>query len=190
MIEFLAYALGISLLINIAMFLVACKLQSDKLTDISYAVTFAVLAVFSTFAAGFSAFHLVLLAIVLLWATRLGSFLLYRVSVVGKDSRFDDMRGNFVKFSGFWILQAITVWVLMLPVLLASQYDVQVSLPVVIGLLVWLIGLGIEATADLQKFRFTQDEKNKGKWIDSGVWKYSRHPNYFGSVARTWCTGS
>lgn len=104
------------------MFLVAFKLQSDKLTDVSYAVTFIVLAIFSTVVAGFPGFHFVLLAVVLLWAIRLGSFLLYRVSVVGKDSRFDEMRGNFLKFSGFWILRAITVWVLMLPVLLASQY--------------------------------------------------------------------
>lgn len=182
MIEFLAYSLGISLLINIAMFLVAFKLQSDKLTDASYAVTFIVLAIFSTVAADFSSFHLALLAVVLLWATRLGSFLLYRVSVVGKDARFDEMRGNFVKFSGFWILQAITVWVLMLPVLLASQYNASIEPPVIIGLVIWLLGLSVEATADLQKFRFTRNAKNKGKWIESGVWKYSRHPNYFGEI--------
>lgn len=182
MIEFLAYSLGLSLIINIAMFLVAFKLQSDKLTDASYAVTFIVLAVYSTVIAGFSAFHLVLLATVVLWAIRLGSFLLYRVSVIGKDSRFDQMRGNFVKFSGFWILQAVTVWVLMLPVLLASQHDTAVEPPVIVGLIIWLVGLSIEAIADLQKFRFSQKPENKGKWIESGIWKYSRHPNYFGEI--------
>jgi len=47
---------------------------------------------------------------------------------------------------------------------------------------VWFVGLVLEATADLQKYRFSRDPKNKGAWIDEGVWRYSRHPNYFGEI--------
>ncbi len=182
MIDILLYSLLLSLGINIAMFLVAYKLQSDKLTDISYAVTFFVLALYSTIQSNASLFHVVLLVVVGLWSTRLGSFLLYRVHKVGKDSLFDAMRGNFVKFGQFWVLQAITVWVLMLPVIFTSQFTSEVSIGVWAGLAVWGIGLLIESLADIQKFTFTQNVANKGKWIESGIWKYSRHPNYFGEI--------
>lgn len=182
MIDILLYSLLLSLGINIAMFLVAYKLQSDKLTDISYAVTFFVLALYATIQSNASLFHIVLLVAVFLWSARLGSFLLYRVHKVGKDSRFDAMRGSFVKFGQFWVLQAVTVWVLMLPIIFASQFTSELSIGVWAGLTVWGLGLLIESLADIQKFTFTQNVANKGKWIESGIWKYSRHPNYFGEI--------
>jgi len=182
MIETLLLYLLVSLSINIGMFLIAFRLQSDKLTDISYAVTFMTLALFGFFRSGAEAYHLVLLAMILLWAVRIGGFLLYRVMKTGKDQRFDGMRENFLKFSQFWILQAITVWVLMLPSLFAFEGSGSISLLAVIGIVTWLTGLVTESMADFQKYRFNQDSKNKEKWIATGIWRYSRHPNYFGEI--------
>ena len=56
----------------------------------------------------------------------------------------------------------------------------------ILGMIVWLTGLTIETIADSQKFKFKNDPKNKGSWIDTGIWKYSRHPNYFGEISCWW----
>jgi steroid 5-alpha reductase family enzyme len=85
----------------------------------------------------------------------------------------------------FWISQAVTVWALLIPSLLAfrTQTGQQDFAPLtIIGAAIWAAGLLIEATADLQKFRFNQNPANKGTWIESGIWRYSRHPNYFGEI--------
>ncbi|HEY0964933.1 MAG TPA: DUF1295 domain-containing protein [Candidatus Saccharimonadales bacterium] len=178
----LVIALAVSLAINLSMFLVAFRLQSDKLTDISYAVTFATIAIWAFSSSDASLYHLLLLAVVILWSLRLGGFLLYRVVRSGKDSRFDDMRNNFLKFGRFWLAQAVTVWVIMIPSILAFDTHSSLNLVALIGILLWAIGLACESVADLQKLLFSMHPSNKDKWIDTGIWKYSRHPNYFGEI--------
>lgn len=180
----LIIGLVVSLVINLSMFLIAFRLQSDKLTDISYAVTFATIAIWGFVNSSHTWYHLLLMIMVLIWATRLGSFLLYRVIKNGKDARFDAMRGNFIKFGKFWLAQAVTVWVMMIPSMFAFASSAQSSSTVllVVGLSLWAIGLICEGTADIQKLVFSSNPNNKKKWIESGIWKYSRHPNYFGEI--------
>lgn len=176
-------ALGISLAINVLLFFVAYKYRTDKLTDTSYAATFAVLALFGVLYTGITPFNCLLLAMVILWAIRLGGFLLYRVSKTGRDARFDTIRNDFWKFGKFWVGQGLSVWVIMLAALLAfAQMHAQISVVAWLGAACWLIGLGLEATADIQKFRFTSSPANKNTWIQTGVWRYSRHPNYMGEM--------
>ncbi len=178
----LVVALIVSLIINLSMFVVAFRLQSDKLTDISYAVTFATIAGWGFALSDKTWFHTVLLAMVAIWALRLGGFLLYRVVKNGKDARFDEMRGNFYKFGKFWVAQAITVWVVMIPSIFAFDATPTVTILQTIGVVMWVIGLLCETAADFQKMAFSSNPANKGKWIASGIWKYSRHPNYFGEI--------
>lgn len=138
------------------------------------------------YAAKFDTFNWIIFAMPALWAVRIGTFLLIRVLKVGKDSRFDGIRENFVKFSKFWVGQALTAWVLMLPVTIGLYRGGNVDALVFIGVAIWLTGLTVEALADYQKFRFNLNKNNAGKWIHEGVWKYSRHPNYFGEML-VWC---
>lgn len=176
-------ALAISLTINLVMFLIAYRLKSDKFTDITYASTFAVIALWSL--AGSPDITLsstILAAMILLWAIRLGSFLLYRIVRRGKDSRFDNIRDSFFGFGKFWLFQAITVWVLMIPTVLSLNNGVNFGGLSIIGLVIWATGLSVESVADFQKARFAGISSNKDKWIESGIWKYSRHPNYFGEI--------
>lgn len=176
-------ALSVSLAINVVLFFVAYRYRTDKLTDISYAVTFVVLALFGVWYAGFTIFNGLLLVMIVAWATRLGGFLLYRVSKTGRDTRFDDIRGDFWKFGKFWVGQGLSVWTVMLAALLAmTEMPAGISVVAWLGVVCWLVGLGLEAVADIQKFRFTSDPLNKNKWIQSGVWRYSRHPNYLGEM--------
>ncbi len=185
MFNHLLTALVVSLLINTFIFLLAFKRKTDKLTDISYAVSFIALATYGLLKGGTNSFKMALVAMVTIWAVRLGGFLLIRIWDKGRDQRFDSIRGNFKAFGRFWLLQAMTVWVVMLPVLLAlfKANDIAVfGKLAAIGALLWVLGLSIETMADLQKYEFSSEPANKDRWIETGLWRYSRHPNYFGEI--------
>ena len=173
---YLAIALGI----NILMFIPAFIFKTDKLTDISYALSFIILIIISLLNNPFSALNLAVALMVTIWGVRLGGFLFIRIRKIKKDNRFDGMRESFTKFLKFWLLQGLTVWIILIPSLLSMSSEVQIVF--LIGFVIWLIGLIIESTADIQKYIFKQNKKNKDKFISSGVWKYSRHPNYFGEM--------
>lgn len=122
-----------------------------------------------------------------LWALRLGSYLLSRILATKVDHRFDDKRDSFVRFGTFWLLQATAVWIILLPVTFAmgGQIDLQINYPfLLIGLGISLFGLIYETVADYQKNTFKK--KYPKKLITSGVWAYSRHPNYFGEILVWW----
>ncbi len=171
------------LLINVVLFLVAYKHQSDKLTDFSYALSFIVVAVSAFMISTHKTILLSLtVGMVIIWAFRLGGFLIYRIRKTSRDTRFDDIRSDFWQFLKFWIGQAVVAWILLLPVLFLANRNDNLNALSYAGIAIWLVGVMIEAIADIQKFRFSQDAANKGKWIDIGLWHYSRHPNYFGEI--------
>lgn len=179
----LLIAFGLSLAVNFLMFLVAYYKQSDKLTDISYALSFLALDILAVIASkNRDLFSWVLFALPALWSVRLGSFLLLRVLKAGKDKRFNGIRDNFIRFGVFWAGQAVTAWILMLPVLFAQERGDRLGLASGVAVIVWAVGFLSEAVADYQKYAFKRDPKNKGRWIEEGIWKYSRHPNYFGEI--------
>lgn len=181
--QYLLIALGISLAINIAMFLVAFGRKTDKLTDASYAVSFIVLVLYTLLLEPVNAFRLLLAGMVVIWALRLGGFLLFRIWHTGKDGRFDAMRSNFWRFGKFWLLQGLSVWIILIPALLALRDGGgSIGALAIIGFVIWLAGFLLESTADIQKYRFTQNSANKNTWIATGVWRNSRHPNYFGEI--------
>lgn len=172
--------------INMTLFLVAYSFKSDKLTDISYALSFLALDVAIIFnTKRVHTYGFILFLMVALWAVRIGGFLLIRVLHVGKDRRFDDMRGSFTRFGKFWLGQALTAWIMMLPVAFAQYKGGKITILALVGLAVWALGVLIEATADYQKYIFKLSPANKNQWIQSGLWKYARHPNYLGEIL-TW----
>lgn len=169
--------------INIVMFIPAFIWKTDKLTDISYAVTFIVLALYGLFFGDMNTQKIVLTAMIGLWGVRLGTYLLIRIWKTGRDKRFDDKRDHFWKFLGFWLLQGLTVWVVMIPATLMLYAETTtVSALTIIGGVIWITGLLLETIADYQKYTFINNPKNTGKWIQSGVWSISRHPNYLGEI--------
>jgi steroid 5-alpha reductase family enzyme len=178
-----------SFAIQALFFAFAASFKTDKVTDLSYSLSFALLSIFLVLWNGaFAPVQLVAAAAVVLWAARLGSYLLSRILKIGKDARFDDKRGDFLKFLGFWVIQAIAVWAVMLPVTVLLSLDSPEGLGALslAGAALWAIGFGIEAVSDAQKYAFRNRLENKGRWIRSGLWKYSRHPNYFGEVVLWW----
>ena len=176
-----------SLVFNILMFIPAFIWKTDKLTDLSYSITFFAIAVWLFATNAQNTLSIILTLMILAWATRLGAFLFIRIRKQEKDKRFDGMRENFFRFLRFWVLQAITVWVVMMPVILFFQNSYSFSSEAskiisIIGFVIWFAGLLIESVADIQKYKFNQNPDNRGKWIETGLWKKSRHPNYLGEI--------
>lgn len=123
------------------------------------------------------------------WALRLSAFLFYRILRTGKDDRFDDKRDKFFPFLGFWIFQMLWVWVVSLPVTVLNSPAVQRFQPQapfgtardVAGVVLFVIGFAMESVSDAQRFAFRQ-RSDRAAVCDSGLFYFSRHPNYFGEM--------
>jgi len=117
------------------------------------------------------------------WAGKLGSFLLYRVIKAGGDKRFDSVRKSPIKLLIAWFLQGLWVYMNILPSLFMwATTKKDMTFVSVIGWVVFLFGLLFETVADYQKTVFRNNPANKGRFITSGLWGISRHPNYFGEI--------
>ncbi len=127
---------------------------------------------------------LLLAALVVIWALRLGTFLFIRVSTDGSDSRFDEIKPNFFRFLVAWSIQGLWVFVTCGAALAAITAGQSVDMGWVgfLGVLIWVIGFGLEVCADHQKRVFRRTRKSEQEFIRSGLWAYSRHPNYFGEI--------
>jgi steroid 5-alpha reductase family enzyme len=179
----IGFLFAIAVGIQIIMFVPAFFLRTDAFTDISYAITFVMLAFTAMFVGGFSVVSLTLFTVILLWAVRLGTYLLIRIRRIGKDARFDGMREDPVSFLRFWLLQGLSVFVILLPAIFFLVRGETVFHPLfIVGICIALFGIVFESIADYQKFTFLNDHRNKDKWIATGVWKLSRHPNYVGEI--------
>ena len=183
-----ALSFAVSLALNGAFFAVAAVRKTDVVTDLSYSLTFALLAVVLPFTGAREPVQIVASLLVLVWAVRLGAYLFRRILRMKVDHRFDEMRDKPLRFARFWFLQAITVAVVMLPAtyLLASDDPPGFGPWAIAGACVWLVGLVIEAVADAQKSAFRTRDENRGRFVASGLWRYSRHPNYFGEMLVWW----
>eukprot|EP00039_Didymoeca_costata_P010252 m.137671 g.137671 ORF g.137671 m.137671 type:complete len:254 (-) comp14757_c1_seq6:115-876(-) len=126
----------------------------------------------------------VLAGSVSVWALRLGSFLFTRVLKDGEDKRFRIAKKKPLVFSMFWFLQGVWVLVTLAPILLAlgEKSDVPIGAPDYAGWAIAAAGLAIEVISDSQKSAFRAKEENKRRFISSGLWSISRHPNYFGEM--------
>ncbi len=185
-----ALTLLISLAVQAVFFSIAWTWKTDKVTDLSYGLTFIIIALFWMQFDGrlVSGFRFLVTFMVVVWALRLITYLLYRVFKTGRDTRYDEMRNSFTKFGRFWLLQGLSVWLISMPAVYMLSRDLvpRLSLIPMVGLYIWATGLIIETMADVQLYKFRFKKDNGGKWIDEGLWHYSRHPNYFGEILLWW----
>ncbi|CAE6482549.1 unnamed protein product [Rhizoctonia solani] len=176
-------------------FAIAWTLQFDKITDFTGGSNFFLLAILTLCLNGiYHARNIVATVFVLVWATRLAGFLLFRVLKTGSDTRFDEIRSHFFKFLGFWVGQIIWVWTVSLPVTIlnspaiassGTQPDFGTGTDIA-GVVLWVIGWAIESISDIQKFKHKQSHPPKDQPTTIGMWKYCRHPPYFGEILCWW----
>lgn len=127
---------------------------------------------------------ILLWALVVIWAARLGTFLFRRIHKAGKDDRFDEIKPSFIRFLNVWTIQGLWVTFTMAAALVAitSTNHKALDISAIIGFLIWILGFSIEVAADAQKSCFNANPENKGKFIQTGLWSRSRHHNYFGEI--------
>ncbi|CAN8235027.1 unnamed protein product [Cochlearia groenlandica] len=187
--HFLALTAIVTVVYQLIFFVITALFKIDKVTDFAGSTNFVILAVLTLLLKATWHFRqIVLTLLVVVWGLRLAIFLLMRILQWGEDRRFDEMREKFAKLVVFWTFQAVWVWTVSLPLTVVNASDGGESLKPtdVIGWTMWAIGFLIEAAADQQKLSFKNTPENRGKWCDVGVWKYSRHPNYFGEILLWW----
>ena len=180
-----ALMVGLIFIIQWLVFIPAFLKQTEKYFDLTGSLTYISITTLALiFSAGIDARAVLVWALVVTWAARLGTFLFRRVKKAGKDDRFDEIKPDFARFLNVWTIQALWVTFTLAAALVVITTETRKPLDAfaVIGLLVWVFGFAMEVTADLQKSRFNADPKNKGKFIQTGLWARSRHPNYFGEI--------
>jgi steroid 5-alpha reductase family enzyme len=167
--------------------LYAVPKQDETFFDLTGAVTHAGVSLLAFARASDKSWRKAMLtAMVWFWCVRLGSFLYLRIRKAGEDTRFVGIRENPVRFFSVWTVQGLWVFLTQIPVLLSLRHSVSsddVHVLDIAGAALWALGYLVEVLADHQKTKFRDDPRNKGKFIQEGLWYYSRHPNYFGEIS-------
>jgi len=143
---------------------------------------------------GFPARKWLISILVTIWGLRLGSYILWRNWGKGEDFRYRKWREEagakwwWFSFFKVFLLQGVLLWIISAPLLAAQISATPTRLTVLdfVAVPVWFVGFFFEAVGDLQMARFKANPANKGKVLDSGVWRYTRHPNYFGDATQWW----
>ena len=191
-----AYLVGLAAAAGLMTFVWVVSLirRDASIVDPFWSLTFIALGTTYRFASEteYGARPAVVLALLLIWGVRLSVYLFWRNAGKGEDYRYQAMRerqgAGFPArslFTVFW-LQAILAWVVSLPLLAAVDGTSALGAFDYLGMAFWAIGISFEAAGDFQLARFKADPVNQGKVMDRGVWRYTRHPNYFGDFMVWW----
>ncbi len=180
-----AICVAVAFIVQWVAFVPAFVRQTERFFDLTGSLTYIGVTIA---AVGLSPVRdersLLLLVIVAVWAARLGTFLFRRIRRAGKDERFDALKPSAARFLAVWTVQGLWVSLTLAAALAAITATTREPLGVVsvLGFAIWLVGFMIEAVADWQKSRFRADPANRDRFIDDGLWAWSRHPNYFGEI--------
>ncbi|MBF4548744.1 MULTISPECIES: DUF1295 domain-containing protein [unclassified Pseudoclavibacter] len=182
-----AWAVAAAFLIQVLVYLPSAAAKTERFFDLTGSATFIVVTIGLLIAAPApDARSWILGAMVILWALRLGSFLFARIHRSGSDDRFDDIKGDKLRFLRVWIMQGLWVSLTAAAAWIAIAGGTAEREPIgwlgIVGIVIWVAGFVIEVVADLQKNAFKADPANKGRFIRTGLWSRSRHPNYFGEI--------
>ena len=170
-------------------FAVGCARKRHDGVDVAWGLGFAVVAVTGLVLSGRhgdTGMRWLITAMTVLWGLRLAGHIALRMRGTTEDKRYVELRkgrGNLHALHSIYLTQAATLWFVSLPVQ-AAQYWVHLTPWAVIGVLIWLTGLTFETVGDLQLTRFRS--QNTGRVLDTGLWRYTRHPNYFGDALVWW----
>jgi len=180
-----ALCVALAFIIQWLAFIPAYIFRTEKFYDLTGGITYlTVITVALLLSTNMDNRSLLLTGIIAVWAIRLASFLFMRIRAAGEDRRFREIKQSFARFLLTWTLQGLWVAFSLAAALAAITSTMRKELDAfaVIGFLVWLFGFAFEVIADSQKSTFNANAANKGKFINTGLWSWSRHPNYFGEI--------
>jgi len=187
------------LVLMTVLWMVSARLKNAGIVDIYWGIGFIILAMYYRINTQGSPLRKnLLLIMVCLWGLRLAIHIAHRNWGKGEDFRYRQFRQKYGPHRYWWIsffqvflLQGLLMWLISAPLLGAQFYSSRAGLNIIdiLGLLLWLTGFIFEAGGDVQLNRFKKNPQNRGKVMDKGLWKYTRHPNYFGDSCIWWAYG-
>jgi steroid 5-alpha reductase family enzyme len=180
----------------VLLWLLSLALRNSSIVDIFWGTGFVIVAwvAFALGDDGYPPRKILLVALVTLWGLRLSLYILWRNWGKPEDFRYAKWREEsgprwwWVSLFKVFLLQGILLWIISAPLIVAERSPLPAALGPLdgLGVLVWAYGFFFEAVGDLQLARFKADPANRGKLMDRGVWRTTRHPNYFGDAAQWW----
>ena len=176
------------------MFVIAQIKKDNSIVDIGWGLGFLAVTIGLVFTTGLqSQVHLVFLFMIMLWSLRLARYIFKRNLGTGEDYRYAAWREEWGKnvvwraYLQVFMLQGVIMWIVLSPsYAVFSNPNTEFGALQCFGVFLWIIGFYFESVGDSQMMRFKAKEGNKGKLMNQGLWKYTRHPNYFGE-ALLWC---
>ncbi len=179
------------------MFIISIIIKRNDIADVAWGFGFIVASFASlVFNQNTSIPALLVFAMVLIWGTRLSLHIGRRNLNKSEDFRYKVMRDSWGKwvyvrsYFQIFIVQGILLLIIVSPVILISTYaHGGVKSLLVIATLIWVLGFAFESIGDSQLAKFLKNSKNKGHVMQDGLWRYTRHPNYFGEVTQWWAIG-
>ena len=173
-------------IIQWVLFVPAYLFQTEKFFDISGSFTYIFVVSYILFSnytsSGINYGNILLSSFIIIWAIRLGSFLFFRIKKDGEDKRFRSIKPSPTRFFMTWSLQGMWVSICSACALTGMANGIVLNSLFYSGAFIFVLGFIVEIIADNQKTKFRKDPVNKDKFIDSGLWSYSRHPNYLGEI--------
>jgi len=198
-IEIFLYAFPVIMVLMTLLWLVSVFLKNASIVDPFWGFGFVVAAVYYFLQTGeMDTRKMLIMILVAVWGLRLSVYLFWRNAGKGEDYRYQEFRKNYgahrywwVSFFQVFLLQGILLWLISAPLLGAMFYAGTNPLNIVdfVAVLFWLIGFTFESGGDFQLAKFKSNPQNKGKVLNTGFWKYTRHPNYFGDSTVWWAFG-
>mmetsp|Transcript_7849 Transcript_7849/g.13667 ORF Transcript_7849/g.13667 Transcript_7849/m.13667 type:complete len:251 (-) Transcript_7849:31-783(-) len=177
---FILFLINVS--VQLIMWAVSSYLQTEKYYDLTGTITYMILTFISLLDSQFRMFNVLLSSMEFIWAARLGYFLALRVHDRG-DRRFQKVKTNPKIFLIYWLVQAVWIFITNLPIALvnlyASTFNSEMNFVKIVSISIFIVAFAIEVIADQQKSEFRKN--NKG-FINIGIWRFSRHPNYLGEI--------
>lgn len=178
------------------MFLIAMQIKDNSIADIAWGIGFVIIAISLLLQTPqIQIPQIIVSSLVIIWGLRLSAYIYIRSIGKGEDFRYANWRAswgkNFILLSYLrvFMLQMLIMFVIAIPLFVCAYSNIEMIFSRWVGLIVALLGLIIEVISDYQMFVFKRVTHNKGQILQNGLWRYSRHPNYFGESMFWWGVG-
>jgi steroid 5-alpha reductase family enzyme len=173
-------------------FLIGQYKKNNAVVDIAWGLGFVLVAWFTFILSSMTIINYVITIIVSLWGLRLGYYLFKRNWNKAEDYRYVEMRKSWLKYPllqaylKVYMLQMLLMYIISLSIIFINNSNSNLGLLAYLGIFVWIIGYFFEVVGDYQLKKFVSNPLNKGHIMKTGLWKYTRHPNYFGEAVMWW----
>ena len=175
----------LSFIIHWLLFIPAYVFKTEKFYDLTGTISYISIVLYVLLSSnhGISKFgNIIVSSLIIIWTLRLGTFLFIRIKKAGEDKRFREIKKSFSWFFMAFTVSGMWVSICVICALTGISNGIELTSVTYIGIVIFIIGFAVEIISDNQKTNFRKIEDNKDKFITTGLWKYSRHPNYLGEI--------